>query len=104
MAETAATQAPRPAVGSSIGQAIHEAVIGDDSYQMDHRAAMTGSAMSNDGHGMGYGGTGADDTVTVKPGKTGGMNYRFDQSGTLIIGCHQPGHYEASMKATVNVA
>jgi uncharacterized cupredoxin-like copper-binding protein len=85
------------------GQAIHEAVIGDDAYQMDHGSSMTGTTMSNDGHGMGHGGMGADNMVTVKPGKTGEVTYRFDESGTFIIGCHQPGHYEAGMKANVNV-
>ena len=87
------------------GQAIHEAIIGDDTYQMDHGASMTGSMMAGakDDHGMGHGGKGADNLVTVKPGKTGDLTYRFDASGTMLIGCHQPGHYEAGMKATVNV-
>ena len=30
--------------------------------------------------------------------------YRFDQAGTMFIGCHQPGHYEAGMQATVAVS
>ncbi len=87
------------------GQAIHEAVIGDSEYQMDHGASMTSSTMAGTAkdHGMGHGGMGADNKVTVKPGKTGDVTYRFDASGTMLIGCHEPGHYEAGMKATVDV-
>lgn len=85
------------------GSAVHEAVIGTAEYQMDHGASMTGSTTTAGGHGMGHAGTGADNMVTVDPGKTGEMTYRFDDSGTMLIGCHQPGHYEAGMKATVDV-
>ena len=94
------------------GEAIHEAVIGDAEYQMDHAASMTGSTMtgstmttmSDHGDGMDHAGRGADNMVTVKPGKSGEMRYRFDEGGTILIGCHQPGHYEAGMKAAVNVS
>ena len=41
--------------------------------------------------------------VVVQPGKTGELAYRFERSGMTVIGCHQPGHYEAGMRATVNV-
>jgi uncharacterized cupredoxin-like copper-binding protein len=82
------------------GQAIHEAVIGDEGFQMEHGASMTDSTMD----GMGHDGMGSDDTVTVEPGMTGEMTYRFDESGTMLIGCHQPGHYEAGMKATITVS
>ena len=87
------------------GQAVHEAVIGDDAYQMNHGASMTSSTMASmsKDHGMSHGGMGAENLVTVKPGKNGDLTYRFDAPGTVLIGCHQPGHYEAGMKATVNV-
>jgi uncharacterized cupredoxin-like copper-binding protein len=86
------------------GLAVHEAVIGNAEYQMDHEASMTTSTtagMTDGSHAMGP--TGTDNMVTVQPGKTAEMTYRFDESGTMLIGCHQPGHYEAGMKATINV-
>lgn len=95
------------------GKVVHEAVIGDADYQAEHSAAMMSGATGMSGdhgmdhgsdHGMDHGGTGADTAVTVKPGKTGELTYRFDKSGTMFIGCHQPGHYEAGMKATVAVS
>jgi uncharacterized cupredoxin-like copper-binding protein len=41
--------------------------------------------------------------VTVKPGETGSFTYTFTTPGSLIIGCHEKGHYAAGMKIVVNV-
>lgn len=78
------------------GQMTHEAYIGDKRAQEDHAAEM----MGDDGHSMDMGN---DGTVTVEPGDTETMSYTFDETGTMVIGCHQPGHWESGMKATVNV-
>lgn len=88
------------------GQVVHEAVIGDETYQTAHGTSMAGTTMAgmDDGHGMDHGGTGSTTAVTVKPGKSADLTYRFDQAGTMLIGCHQPGHYEAGMKAVVTVS
>ena len=80
------------------GSVEHEAIIGDTSVQDDHAQEMM------DGHSMsGMGGDASDRTVTVKPGKTAEITTTFDAAGTLIIGCHVPGHYEAGMKAMLKV-
>ncbi|MEO5843873.1 MAG: cupredoxin family protein [Caldimonas sp.] len=42
--------------------------------------------------------------VTVAPGKTGEVIWRFTKAGEVHIGCLQPGHYEAGMKGAVSVA
>jgi uncharacterized cupredoxin-like copper-binding protein len=72
---------------------LHEAVIGDEAYQAEQKKAMAEH--------------GAHDkeakVVEVAAGKTGELTYTFAKDGTLLIGCHQPGHYEAGMKATVTV-
>ena len=78
------------------GRMIHEAYIGDEEDQEDHATQM----MGDDGHSMDMDG---DDTVTVEPGETATMTYTFDETGTVIIGCHQPGHWESGMRAMVNV-
>ena len=80
------------------GSVEHEAIIGDTTVQDDHAQDMM------DGHTMsGMGGDASDRTVTVKPGKTAEVTTTFDAAGTLIIGCHVPGHYEAGMKAMLKV-
>ena len=79
----------------------HEAYIGDEQAQEDHATEMMGDGdHSGDGHSMDMGG---DDVVTVEPGDTRSMTHTFDDAGTVQIGCHQPGHWESGMKATVNV-
>lgn len=78
------------------GQMTHEAYIGDEQAQEDHATEMMGGA----DHSMDMGG---DDVLTVAPGDTETMTRTFDETGTVVIGCHQPGHWESGMKATVNV-
>ena len=60
---------------------------------------MNATGSNANGHDMAN-----DGGISVKPGKTGKLTMTFQQAGMLEIGCHEPGHYEAGMKATVNVA
>jgi uncharacterized cupredoxin-like copper-binding protein len=41
--------------------------------------------------------------VTVAPGKTGEVVWKFTQSGKVDFACLQPGHYDAGMKGAVTV-
>ena len=97
------------------GAAVHEAVIGDDAFQAEHHQQMTnatgpgstmmGSTMTT--MAMGHGGMNpsaseSDETV-VQPGQMAEMKHTFNESGNVLIGCHQPGHWEAGMKAIVKV-
>jgi uncharacterized cupredoxin-like copper-binding protein len=50
--------------------------------------------------GMGHG---HDNALSLKAGETGSLTMTFAKAGSLLIGCHEPGHYEAGMKATVTV-
>lgn len=81
------------------GKIAHDAFIGDTAAQADHekemREAKEGSMA---GHETG------DSGVTVEPGQTGRLTHTFDKTGTIEIGCHQPGHYAAGMKIAVTVA
>ena len=79
------------------GKVAHDAYIGDREGQMEHDREMDGG----DDHGsMGSMG---DAALTLDPGETGELTYTFDDAGTVEIGCHQPGHYEAGMKVIVTV-
>ena len=80
------------------GEVTHDAFIGGRAAQAEHEADMREGGGGHD-HGD-------DDSnaVTVEPGDTAEITYTFDEPGTVEIGCHQPGHYAAGMKITVEVA
>jgi uncharacterized cupredoxin-like copper-binding protein len=80
------------------GKVEHDAFIGDAAAQSAHAMEMKATGGSADGHHM------ADDGgISVKPGKTGKLRMTFERAGMLEIGCHEPGHYEAGMRTTLNV-
>ena len=78
----------------NVGAQLHEAVIGDEAAQATEEQAMAR------GGGMGHMGANA---VEVKPGATAELTYTFDNVGEVLIGCHEPGHYAAGMRATVAI-
>jgi uncharacterized cupredoxin-like copper-binding protein len=42
--------------------------------------------------------------VSVEPGQTETFDYTFDHADEeMLAGCHEPGHYEAGMVATIAV-
>ena len=95
------------------GAVTHEATIGDQAVQDAHHDEMSGSgsvapASEDDGHGEsgddGHGGGTAVRSVTVEPGQQGQVTQTFDEAGTVLIGCHEPGHWESGMKATISVS
>ena len=82
------------------GTVTHEAVIGDADVQAEHDAAMTDEPGDGSGDGHGHAG---HDAVTVAAGETGELTVRFDEAGELFIGCHESGHYDDGMVATIVV-
>ncbi len=87
------------------GAVRHEATIGDEAKQKAHQAEMTANTGTGEHGGGGGGGEHGDDvsTVTVEPGQSGDLTHTFSESTSILIGCHEPGHYEAGMKATVAI-
>ena len=85
----------------------HEAYLGDEHAQEAHESQIgTGHDMDGSesgGHDMGH----DDDQVaiTVDAGETGELTHTFtaDENGWLI-GCHEPGHYDAGMRLLINVS
>lgn len=76
------------------GQVKHELVLGAASALQEHAELMKKNPeMEHDDPGM----------VTVLPGKTGEVIWRFTQSGKVNFACLQPGHYDAGMKGLVTV-
>ncbi len=86
-------------VFANSGDVAHDAFIGDESAQAEHEAAMREA----DGDEHGGHGDEAENAISVEPGDTGELTYTFDRAGTIEIGCHQEGHYDAGMKITVEV-
>ncbi len=75
------------------GSARHEFVLGDSAYQEMHEDAMT-----DDGNqGM------TDNALSLGPGESGSLTWRFTESGKVLYGCHEPGHYEGGMVGTIEV-
>lgn len=80
------------------GEVAHDAFIGDADAQDDHAAEMA------DDHG---GSHGDDDSgaITVEPGESAEITHTFSADGDeVLIGCHQPGHYDAGMVTAVHVS
>ncbi len=87
-------------VFTNTGKVAHDAFVGDQAAQDGH--AMDMREAEGDDHGGGHGGD-EGEAVTVEPGETGELTHTFDETGSLEIGCHQPGHYESGMKLALDV-
>ncbi len=81
------------------GQVSHDAFIGGDEAQTEHEEE---ARVNEEGHGGEHSAT-DEDAITVAPGRTGRLDYTFDESGKTLIGCHKPGHYKSGMVMTITV-
>lgn len=87
------------------GAVRHEAVFGDLAEQEAHHAEMAAAGGSHDGMDMGsmpHSQMTELHSVIVEPGETIEMRHTFD-GGSTMIGCHEPGHWEAGMKLNIDV-
>jgi uncharacterized cupredoxin-like copper-binding protein len=99
---TVPTDEPVRLVFHNLGSVPHDAFIGDARAQMGHEEMM--SSMASMG-GMDHGNEhGHDDGLTVRPGETGTLTHTFEAGDDVLIGCHEPGHYDAGMKLTVTTS
>jgi uncharacterized cupredoxin-like copper-binding protein len=93
--------------------AAHDFTLGDLEAQELHNAQMAAGMthdddadhddeMADDGHDeAGEGGLPAP--VTIAPGESVTVLATFEEPGEVLIGCHQPGHWEAGMRGTITV-
>lgn len=101
------------------GSVRHEALFGDLAVQEAHHAEMAeldgdhdmGDMDSMDTEVMGTGSMDHDaETMTeshvviLEPGQTIEVSHTFGAAGQMMLGCHEPGHWEAGMKANITVA
>jgi uncharacterized cupredoxin-like copper-binding protein len=76
------------------GDTDHEFLIGTEAEQAEFAEDMA----AGDSHAH------SDAGVTVEPGQTETFDYTFDDAEVaLLAGCHEPGHYEAGMVASITV-
>ncbi len=68
------------------GRLVHDASFGDEAHQ---QAVASGREKRNG--------------VAVNPNKARDVVRTFDTPGTVLVGCHQAGHYAAGMKLRVVV-
>ena len=76
----------------------HEAYIGTEEEQRLH--ATDHSGFGNDQANVPHTGYG----VHIAPFGEGELRFAFETGGEWVIGCHYPGHYEAGMRAVVEVS
>lgn len=76
------------------GAIRHEFFIGDEGAQTAHEADMMemGGMLHDEANG-----------IFVDPGQMKALEHTFESAGTVLIGCHEAGHYAAGMMATVTV-
>jgi uncharacterized cupredoxin-like copper-binding protein len=90
------------------GRERHEAVIGDEAAQraavaameeMDRKAGGPGRAR----RGRAHPGMGLPNVISLEPGEQGSITFLFSKAGRLLMQCHEPGHLEGGMTATITI-
>ena len=82
-------------VVTNTGESVHEFLIGDEAAQAEFEAEMSGEEMDHD----------TSSGLSVDPGQTETFDYTFgDTDEVIFAGCHEPGHYEGGMVATITVS
>ena len=82
-------------VVTNSGEAVHEFLIGDEAAQAEFENEMSTGEMDHD----------ASSGVSVEPGQTETFTYTFGDTDEMILaGCHEPGHYDGGMVATIEVS
>jgi uncharacterized cupredoxin-like copper-binding protein len=82
-------------VVTNTGHAVHDFTLGDAAMQQEHAQAMAHipAGMAHD----------APNSITLEPGTTKQLTWRFGDAATLEYGCHEAGHYQAGMRGQVMV-
>jgi uncharacterized cupredoxin-like copper-binding protein len=82
-------------VVTNAGQAVHEFTLGDAAMQQEHANAMEHmrAGMTHD----------LPNSITLEPGETGQLTWRFGVAGTLEYACHEPGHFDGGMHGQITV-
>lgn len=78
------------------GKAVHEFTLGDGAMQQEHAQAMA-HIPAGVAHEF-------PNSVTVQPGETKRLTWRFGDAATLEYACHVSGHYGAGMRGQITIS
>ena len=81
---------------TNAGQITHDFTLGDEEAQAEHEAEMAEGGMSDMGHEE-------PNELSLEPGETGELTWRFTAPASILYGCHVPGHYDAGMVGTLTI-
>jgi uncharacterized cupredoxin-like copper-binding protein len=90
---TVPTGVPVTFVVTNAGVIEHEFFLGDEAAQAEHDKEMLAGGMAHD----------EPTGIAVEPGETKELTITFPDAGSILAGCHVPGHYAAGMKASVEI-
>lgn len=76
------------------GNQVHDFTLGDQTAQDEHEAEM--AEMEGMAHDQ-------PNVVTIPAGETKELTWTFTEAGTVLFGCHQPGHYAGGMKGEITI-
>lgn len=76
------------------GKVKHEMLLGTEKELIEHAEVMKKNPEMEHAD---------DNQITVQPGKSGEIIWRFTKAGKVNFACLQPGHYDAGMKGYVTV-
>ena len=81
---------------TNAGESIHEFTVGDAAMQQEHAQAMAHipAGMTHE----------FPNAITVQPGETKRLTWRFGDAGTFEYACHVKGHYEVGMRGQITVS
>lgn len=79
------------------GVTQHEFTLGDEHAQEEHETEM--AEMAEEGMAM----HDEPNAITVAAGETKTLTWHFTETGEVLFGCHEPGHYGAGMVGTITV-
>ncbi|HEX2041782.1 MAG TPA: plastocyanin/azurin family copper-binding protein [Acidimicrobiales bacterium] len=82
---------------TNTGTSLHEFYLGSEKQHEDHETEM--AAMGDAEMKM------ADEAnrIFMEAGETKQVTWTFPESGTVIYGCHMPGHFGQGMRGNVTV-
>jgi uncharacterized cupredoxin-like copper-binding protein len=70
----------------------HEFIVGDEQVQQSHEAGTEAHHPPRPGE------------ISIAPGETVVTTVTFPSTGSLLFGCHLPGHYAYGMRGTITIA
>lgn len=77
------------------GSTMHEFTLGDAAMQQQHARAMAHIPAGTASH--------FPNSITLRPGETKRLTWRFGDAASVEYACHVSGHYEAGMRGRITV-